>query len=97
MNCQCFGGAAQTGLPGSPHPIPQNLAGRTLRGHVLNDDARTQDSGQICSRAETHADKTALQVLLDGDDLPGLGKERQNHSERRVGCRQAAVNQDQRP
>jgi hypothetical protein len=36
-------------------------------------------------------------LLLDGDDLPGLGKEKQNRSERRVDCCQAAVKEDQRP
>jgi hypothetical protein len=38
-----------------------------------------------------------VSLLLDGDDLPGLGKEKQSHSERRVDCRQAVVKQDQRP
>jgi hypothetical protein len=31
--------------------------------------------------------RVPVSLLLDGDDLPGLGKEKQNHSERRVDCR----------
>jgi len=35
-------------------------------------------------------------LLFDGDDLPVLGKARQQHSERGADCRQSAMQQDQR-
>src|SRR6266571_5300869 len=41
--------------------------------------------------------RAPMGLLFDGDDLPGLGKGRQQLSERGADCRQSAMQQNQRP
>src|SRR6266487_1124955 len=66
------------------------------------DSDMMQQSGRVLrhlldGQRAINVSRAPMGLLFDGDDLPGLGKGRQQLSERGADCRQSAMQQNQRP